>query len=211
MVILGAGGFAKEILQVVESNFASEKIAFYDDRSINLPILLFDKYPILRNKEELLVFFQQNNSNFVIGIGNSKVRAYMIQMAETLGGTLNNAIDKGAHIGTYAQVGNGATILNGANISNTAYIGKAPLVYYNVVVAHDCTVGDFVELSPNATLLGHVTVGAYTQIGANATILPSIGVGKNCIIGAGAVVTKDVPDNTIVAGIPARFLKYNPS
>ena len=208
MVILGAGGFANEILPAAEHNYANEPLAFYDDRTKNLPDLLLDKYLILKNQEELKTYFLQHGPNFIIGIGNSKARAYMIQMATEHGGILQSAIDKNAHISTYCKIGNGATILNNANISNAVQIGKATLVYYNVVITHDCTIGDYVELSPGATLLGHVTVDDYTQIGANATILPSIKIGKHCIVGAGAVVTRDVPDYAIVAGVPAKIIKY---
>lgn len=209
MVILGAGGFAKELLQVVEQHYPLDSIAFYDDRTPDLPALLFDTYPIIRNKEELKKFFQEFGSQFVIGIGNSKARDTMARMATEQGGELASAIDKNANISTYCTIGEGATILANANISNSAIIGKAPLIYYNVIVTHDCHVGDFAELSPGATLLGHVTVGDYTQIGANATVCPKVTIGNHCFVGAGAVVTKDVPDNTIVVGSPARAVKSN--
>jgi len=50
-------------------------------------------------------------------------------------------------------------------------------------------------------------VGAHTRIGANSTLLPGIRIGKNCLIGAGSVVSKDIPDNSVVVGNPARVIK----
>ena len=91
--------------------------------------------------------------------------------------------------------------------SNSVILGKGCIVYYNVLITHDCIVGDFVFLFPVVTLLGHVQVGAFTQIGANATILPKVKIGKNVIVGAGSIVTKDVPDNCLVFGSPARIVK----
>ena len=72
---------------------------------------------------------------------------------------------------------------------------------------HDCIIGDFVSVAPNALLLGNVTIGNLSYIGANATLLPGVHIGRNVIIGAGAVVTKNVPDNSIFVGNPAREIK----
>ena len=71
-----------------------------------------------------------------------------------------------------------------------------------------CTIGDFVELSPNVTILGNVSIGSFTQIGANSTILPNIKIGENVIIGAGSVVTKDIPDNSLAYGVPSKIIKF---
>ena len=92
---------------------------------------------------------------------------------------------------------------------NSSKIGMGTIVYYNVVITHDCVVGDFVELSPNALLLGHVEVGSYSKIGAGAIILPKVKIGSNVTIGAGTVVTKDVPDNAVVVGVPGKIIKYS--
>jgi len=52
-----------------------------------------------------------------------------------------------------------------------------------------------------------VTIGNDVWIGGNVTILPGVTIGNNVVVAAGAVVTKDVPDNCVVAGIPARKIK----
>ena len=67
--------------------------------------------------------------------------------------------------------------------------------------------GDFVEISPGVVLLGRCEVGSYTHIGANATILPGLKLGQHVIIGAGSVVTKDVPNNCMMVGVPAKLVK----
>ena len=72
---------------------------------------------------------------------------------------------------------------------------------------HDCYIGDFTTVAPNAVLLGAVHVGEGAYIGANATILPGIEIEAGAIIGAGSVVTKNVSANTLVYGNPAR-LRY---
>ena len=61
-----------------------------------------------------------------------------------------------------------------------------------------------VENVPISTLTGCIRVGDFVTIGANATVLPRVSIGAGAMVGAGAVVTRDVPENVVVAGVPAR-------
>ena len=94
-------------------------------------------------------------------------------------------------------------------ISNSVKIGVGCILYYNATITHDCNVGDFVEISPGAILLGRVEIGDFSHIGSGAIILPNISIGKNVIVGAGAVVSKNIPDDCVVAGVPAKIIRSN--
>lgn len=59
----------------------------------------------------------------------------------------------------------------------------------------------------DADLFGRIRVGNNVHIGVNSTILPGVTIGDNCVIGCGAMVTKDVPDDSVVAGVPARRIE----
>lgn len=209
MVIIGAGGFAKELLQVILQTTPVKQVAFYDDVTSACPNLIFDQFPILNNRQELQEYFNRNGNDFVLGLGGTRYRKQLFEKVSSWGGNPVSALDNQASIGTFSQLGVGSTVLSHACISNSAQIGKAALIYYHSVITHDCVLGDFVEISPGATVLGRSQIGNLTQIGANATVLGNIKVGQNCIIGAGAVVTKNVPDNTVVAGVPAKFMRQN--
>lgn len=81
---------------------------------------------------------------------------------------------------------------------------------------HLVSIGDYAVIGANSALLAHcpingamaVSVGRFSYIAYGALILPGVSVGDFCIVGAGAVVTKSVPDGAIVAGNPARLLRY---
>lgn len=108
-------------------------------------------------------------------------------------------------------------------IGNGVWIG--PHAYFD---ARDLVLGDYVGWGPGAKVLGSehnglppdipiiqtdlairpVRIGAWADIGTNAVILPGVAVGKGSIVGAGAVVTTDVAAFSIVAGVPARFLRW---
>lgn len=208
MLIVAAKGFAKEVLQIFHQLNQLENIAFYDDVNHHIDSLLYDKFPILKNDDEVKALFKVIGSEYTIGIGNPHLRYKLYKKFNSLAGIYTSVFSPLTNIGDYdIEIKEGTNILSNVSISNSTKIGKGCILYYNVVITHDCIVGDFVELSPNAILLGGVEVGSFTQIGTNATVLPRIKIGKNVIIGAGAVVTKDIPDNCVAFGSPAKVIR----
>jgi sugar O-acyltransferase (sialic acid O-acetyltransferase NeuD family) len=208
MLIIGAKGFAKEVLEVLHQLNQHDNVVFYDDVNADIPKKLYNKFSVLTSFSEAENYFKTIDNQFTIGIGNPILRKRIFDKFTSIGGNLNSTISPHSNIGTFdVTIGQGANILSGVTISNSSKIGIASIIYYNSIITHDCQIGDFVEISPSATLLGRCKVGNFVQIGSNSTILPDINIGNNVIIGAGAVVTKDVPDNSLVVGIPARIIK----
>lgn len=209
MLIIGAKGFAKEVLEILHQNGETENLCFYDDVSEDVPELLFDKFPVLKSTEEAKEYFEKTDSRFTIGIGNPALRRKMFEKFQNSGGTPTSTISKYSEIGSYGiEIQNGCNILGGVKISNDVKIGKGTMVYYNSVITHDVKIGEFCEVSPGATLLGRCKIGDNCHIATGAIIFPDVSVGNNSIIAAGAVVKNNIPDNVMVAGIPAKIKKY---
>lgn len=205
MIIIGAKGFAKELLEVCHQLGKTENLVFFDNLSSDLPCHLYDTFPILRTEEEVKTYFENNDPAFALGLGKPHLRQKMASLFSEWGGQITSLISPKAHIGSYGvSIGEGATILANATITNEATIGKGLLMYPNAIITHDCIVGDFVELSPGATVLGNCTIGACTHLGANSTVLPNVHLGESVVVGAGAVVTRDVQQGLTVKGLPAR-------
>lgn len=204
MLIIGAGGLAKDLLTVISESGGEDRMVFYDDVSDPGHLDLQPSHRIIRSQEEAACYFSEVDRSFVLGIGKPYLRMIMAEKFEKLGGQMTSMISGYAVFGNYDTViGDGCTILPLSVLSNACRLGRGCLVHHRAVVSHDCIVGDFCELSPGATLLGRVTIGELTQVGANATILPGIRLGSGCLIGAGSVVNHNIPDGTVVAGIPA--------
>ena len=210
MVIIGAKGLAKELLTALSWDNIDKGLYFFDDVSENLPDKLFDKYTVVKSWNQLGSHFVKRSPNFILGVGGPKIRYQLSKKSTDLGGVLSSYISTYSMIGEYGNViENGVCILSNVTITCDIRIGKGSLINKNVTISHDVKVGIYCEISPGATVLGRAQIGDFTSIGAGAIILPDIIVGKNCTIGAGAVVTKDVPDNSVVAGIPAKVIKRN--
>ena len=126
-------------------------------------------------------------------------------------------IDDNSKIGTFVEIQKGSKVGKNCKISSHTFICEGVTIEDNVFVGHNVTFIN--DHYPRATaddgklqteddwVCIPILVKKGASIGSSATIMCGITIGKNAVVGAGCVVTKDVPDNTIVAGNPARILK----
>ncbi len=207
MIIVGAKGFAKELLYVAKQNQISN-IALFDNINKYDEYQYFG-YPILTCKTEVINHFQSTNDfTFHIGVGGPKNRVILNNLFDDWGGKNISLISKNTDISTFGtSIGEGSSICSGVIITSDISIGKCCLVNLKVTIGHDTIIGDFSELCPGVNVGGNCKIGNGVFVGTNATIIPNITIGDNVIIGAGAVVTNDVPSNVMIAGIPAVIKK----
>jgi acetyltransferase-like isoleucine patch superfamily enzyme len=126
-------------------------------------------------------------------------------------------IDDGSKIGAFVEIQKGASIGKNCKISSHSFICEGVHIEDNVFIGHGVMFTN--DLFPRATnedgsiqseadwKVVETTVKKGASIGSNATILAGVSIGCNALVGAGAVVTRDVPDNTVVAGVPAKMIK----
>ena len=127
----------------------------------------------------------------------------------------NARIEPGAIIRDHVEIGDRAVIMMGAVINIGAVIGEGTMIDMNVVLGGRATVGKNCHIGAGCILAGvieppsaePVVVEDDVVIGANAVVLEGIRVKKGAVVAAGAVVIEDVPENAVVAGIPARVIK----
>lgn len=205
MLVIGAKGFAKEILHVLNKIPNCGELVFYDDLTANTNMLFMDKFPVLKNQEEAKAYFQKTDNRFVIGVGNPQLRSMFAAKMEALGGIFTTILSPSADIGIYNnRIDAGVVIMDRVLIETDNLIEKGCLIHAGTFISHDVKIGAFSEISPFVNLLGNVQIGQACAIGTSAVILPNIKIGNNVVVGAGAVVTKDVSDNTTVVGVPAK-------
>lgn len=210
MLIVGAKGFAKDILEILQQNNELNQLVFYDDLNSDIEDELFGEFPIIKSIEEAEEYFSNVDARFSIGIGNPNLRYEMYHKFTSFGGLLHSTISPKTDIGHYdVKIGQGCNILSGVKISNSVEIGMGTMIYYNSIINHDVVIGKFVEISPGAMVLGKCKIGNFTHIGSGAIILPGVIIGKYVKIAAGAVVTHNMPDHVMTAGVPAIIKKTN--
>jgi sugar O-acyltransferase (sialic acid O-acetyltransferase NeuD family) len=192
MVVIGAGGHALEILDVLQQDNYPHPINFRG-------------YPVIKD-EALLKSLFPSNFFFILGIGNPIHRKNLFEKFSKLGGTLSSVISSKSIYSSQFEKKE-FDLMNLCYLGPETIIGKGTLINTGAQIHHEVTIGEFTEISPRSLLLGKVQVGSLCSLGGNCTILPKIKIGNNVIIGAGTVVTSDVPDNKMVVGVPGKIIK----
>jgi len=142
-----------------------------------------------------------------IGNPHGQARKKLSEMMNKDGIETTNIIHEDSYFGTMVEYGKGFQCHNGVIVNPFVLIGKYCILNTRCLVEHDCFLEDCVEIGPGTVLCGNVMVGENSWVGANSTVRQNIKIGKNCIIGAGSVVVKDVPDNSVYVGNPAKLLR----
>jgi sugar O-acyltransferase (sialic acid O-acetyltransferase NeuD family) len=206
MLVIGAGGHAKEVVEIIHRSYPEEEIFFFDNTD-SAPAKFLNRFRIVSKEDEIREIFRSNPS-FISAISGTRKKEIFLEKFHLLGGRFAQVIAANALIGSFnVDLGKGLNIMQNVLVSNDVSIGDATLVNYGACIHHDCRIGKYCEISPRAQLLGGVKVGDYVTIGSGAIILPKITIGNNSIIGAGAVITGNVPDNVIVTGVPGKVVK----
>jgi sugar O-acyltransferase (sialic acid O-acetyltransferase NeuD family) len=203
MLIVGAGGHAKEVLDILLHNYNNAVINFFDDTE-NAPEKMQEQFNVIHNVEGVEEYFKSDNQ-FILGVGEPKLRQLFFEQFINLGGQCVNIISASSISSKYSSVK--GDLMHHVFVGSNATIGKGALMNTGSQVHHDAEVGEYAELSPCAVLLGKSTVGNFCRIGSHATILPNLMIGQNSIVGAGSVVTKDIPANCLAIGVPAKVIK----
>ena len=141
---------------------------------------------------------------YFVGIGNNNARKKVFERME--GKRLPGLVARHplAIISSTSTIGISSYIAPGAIIQAQVVIGNGVICNTACVIEHECIIDDFAHIAPSAVLCGNVHVGEASFVGAGAVINQGIKIGTGAIIGSGAVVIKDVPDNCVVVGNPAR-------
>jgi len=196
MLLYGASGHARVVKDCVISS-GGEVIEIFDD---NPDLIKLDNVPVVgyynpehKPKEEMIV-----------SIGDNLVRKKIVSK-------IKHSFGKGIHsasvISPASTIGEGTVAMPGSIVNAGSTVGKHCILNSNSIVEHDCELDDFVHLSSNVTLCAEVTIGEGTHIGAGSTIIPGKNIGKWCVIGAGAVIIQDIPDYSMVVGVPGKIIR----
>ncbi len=206
IVVFGAGGHAKVVLDVLEHAGRYVVVGLLDS-SVDLHGKTRWGYKVLGGRDQFAVLKRRGVARLIVALGDNRNRQSVYEEAVKAGFELVTAIHPFAQLGKGVVIGPGSLLVAGTVVNVDAEVGANVIINTGATVDHDCRIGSHAHLSPGVHLAGSVTVGELTQIGIGAVVLPNLTVGRACIVGAGAVVRESVPDGAVVAGNPAHPIR----
>ena len=189
LVIIGGGGHAsvlvdilllqnREIVGIISPEATSDRQAFADipKLSRNSDVENFDPTEVL----------------LVNGIGmtpKSNLRMKLSEYYSALGYRFETVICESAYVSRLSQINEGAQVLSNSTVQTGAKIESQTIINSGAIVEHDCHVGKYCHIAPNAVICGQVKLGSSVFVGAGATIIQNCEIVDGSIIGAGACIT----------------------
>ena len=211
IVGIGAGGHAKVMLEILRTDPGCRLIGLLDHNR-ELWGKEMTGVPVLGGDELLEKLFAEGVRHAFVGVGtveSARPRQRLYELAVNTGFQVVSAVHPQAVVSRSARIGIGVAIMAGAIINAAAQLGQNVIVNTGSVIEHDCIIGDHVHIATGALLAGGVRIGNGSHVGVGASVRQCVKIGCNSIVGAGASVIRDVPDNVIVVGVPARILREN--
>jgi sugar O-acyltransferase (sialic acid O-acetyltransferase NeuD family) len=205
VVILGAGGFGRGILDVLDAlnrqRARYQVLGFLDPDEHALGATDRPGCVVIGTDNDLASL----DARFVISVASTTLREELDRAAARVG---RHAVDALVHptcsVGGDVDLGAGTVLTAGVRIASNVVVGRHSHINFNSTIGHDAVLGDFVTVFPQVAISGYAVLEQGVTMGTGSSVIPGVGIGSGATVGAGAVVVRDVPPHVTVVGVPAR-------
>lgn len=213
IVVVGAGGFGREVVDIIETVNASASQPVWDLLGVIDDALSDDNRSRLHGRS---ITYLGSSDDFLgagsrkvayaVGIGSPLVRRTIADRFDAAGHEGAVVIHPSVTMGARVGIGSGTVLCAGVRLTTNIAIGRHVHVNLNATIGHDTTVDDFVSLNPLASISGDCVIERDVLVGVGGIVLNGLRVGRGATIGGAACAVRDVAPGTTVVGVPAKPL-----
>ena len=204
VVIYGAGLGGKTLKESIDLRGEHEVAYFLDDDINRIGVQM--EGILVRSGNELSKLKKEGIFGIVTEIADSRKRLEIRKGAQESGLELINVIHPHTYIAPSVKLGKGNFIKAGAIIETNTLIKDCCIIDNGVIIAHNNIIEDSCHLAPGVVLGSSIKIGTQSIIGIGASISTKIIIGKNVIVSVGSSITRDIPDDSVVEGVPGRVI-----
>jgi len=206
LIILGAGGHGKVVAETALISNRFKSISFLDDKFEHKKnSFTFRGINLIGKLNYAECFSCKKTFEYaMVAFGDSNLRLDRIRKLNNFGYEMPSIIHPSAWISPSCNIQQGTVVFAQAAIQSDVIIGEGNIINTGSSVDHDCILGEGVHICPGARIAGNVHIGAKSTIGIGSSINKGIKIGSNVIVGAGAAVVRDIGNNLIAKGVPAK-------
>ncbi len=212
IVIYGAGGFGREVAQLLDDLNAHAPqwsvLGFLSDDPTWHRRIVGD-LPVLGGSE--WVHARTAPIAIAIGVGGPALKQRLVARVRTPFASFPTLVHPSVVRGRRVSLGEGTIVCAGSVITVDIRVGAFSTINLCCTIGHDADLSDYTTLAPSVNVSGHVTVGEGTDVGTGSKVIQGVSIGEWSIVGAGAVVSRDLPANVTAVGVPAKAIKERPS
>ncbi len=202
--IYGSGGSGREVKDMADMLGRWEQVVFIDDMMECGLYRGTKRMPF----EDFCRNYGTENTEMVIALGEPEYKIRLYHKVREKGYRFVTIVHPTSWISPTAKLGHGVIVKAKVVISCDVEIGDNVGIEPLVSVGHDCVIRENCQISSGVLIGGRSKIGAGTYIGMNVPIKENTNIGENSIIGMGSVVQREIPNNVIALGNPARTMKY---
>jgi sugar O-acyltransferase (sialic acid O-acetyltransferase NeuD family) len=204
LVIIGAGGFGREVLAWAEQSVQV-------GREWRIKGFIDDNVDALRGKAtpgkilgRISEYQPASDEVFICAIGVPAIKKKVSELIEARGGRFGRLVHRTVVLGHNVEMSDGVVLCPFAVVSANNRLGRGVAVNLHASVDHDANVGDWSQINCHCDLTAGVDVGQEVFFGSRVSVIPNVKIGDRAYLGAGSVVLRDVPPGFKMVGSPAR-------
>ncbi len=201
IIIVGTGGLAKELICLAKDcgrnviGLLGDIHGSGENKILNIPVL-----------GNLNEFSIPAGCEIVIAVGSPLIRSKIVSEIKCLDEYyFATLIHPSVQISEFVEIGEGTVICAGCILTADIKIGSHCILNLNTTVGHDVEISDYVTIAPQVAVSGNIHIAAGVEVGTGSSIRQGLKLGARAMLGMGSVLTKDIPEDTVFVGNPAKL------